>query len=180
MLSILSDTLLFSSNTRRVEETVQGLDRMLKEIYTWFIRNLKHSRAQGHPTTDQAANEASPLMELTFELHTEASGGVSSDVELICPTASLHRHWALGARENTNNVQSDGGKLFICRCGPGRTQTERIHQDRLAGIRCELLVSLNQSCFIPHSCLVGNITTYLKYLLCIHYPESDFARHRHR
>lgn len=155
---------------------------MLKEIYTWFIRNLKHPPilAESHPTTDQAANQATPPMEFTFELYAEAANGVGSDVELICPNTSLHRHWALGAVKETNDVQFDGGKLFICQCDSGGARTKSIHQDRLAGIRCEF-ISVPKSSPAPFLAFIpaGNVTPHLRYLFCVHCPESDFVYYWH-
>jgi hypothetical protein len=146
--------MLYSSNTRKVGETTREINKILKEIYLWFIENLKHPRpsTMGHPTVDRVASQDTSSTELTFELYAEANNKVDSDIELICQNACLHHHSASEAVGNIDNVRFGSGNLFICQCNLGLgAQTEGIHQDRLAGIRCELLSFLESSSFLDSS-----------------------------
>lgn len=106
---------------------------MLKEIHTWWARNLKEvSTARNDPVQadqDQLGRQGvtSPI---TFETYIQVTNGVP---QLLCPKTCLHDDW-----REARSVQ-----LFLCRCGQVTTSRAGPAHPRLeaiAGINLRLRI----------------------------------------
>jgi hypothetical protein len=106
-----------SSQANRLEDRVEQVATMLKEIHVWFVENLKdapsttESLVMGNGNPDQWSS----FDGAQFRLYTESEQGLN----LICSHASLHPKWNdkhSRVGESASTVQK---QLFICHCSRG-------------------------------------------------------------
>lgn len=125
-----------SSQATRLEDRVEQVATMLKEIHVWFIENLKDAPSTPQPlvTGNRNPDQSSPLDAAQFQLYTETDKGL----ELICSHACLHSKWNNkhpGAVESGSTAQK---QLFVCQCS-GADGVMQPHYTRVAayGRECE-------------------------------------------
>lgn len=125
-----------SSQATRLEDRVEQVATMLKEIHVWFIENLKDTPSTPQPLVTRTGNpdQSSPLDAAHFQLYTETDKGL----KLICSHACLHSKWNdkhPGAAESGSTAQK---QLFVCQCSSADGVTQP-HYTRVAayGRECE-------------------------------------------
>jgi hypothetical protein len=92
---------------------------MLKEIYKWFVENLKHTAMA--PSTARA--QPAPLG-VTFGVYERDSA--NEETRLLCPQASFHPKWLDG------ESGSGGSRLFQCWC---ELDNLKVHEGQLQFLR---------------------------------------------
>lgn len=123
-----------SSQTNRIEDRVEQIDAMLREIHLWFSTNLKATTSSNSSTVESGIEpgdrQLNTLNEIVFQLYLDS--GQEDTSQLICPRASLLPKWRLKAAE-------DGARhLFICRCTEDvHGATDSSHYARVAAYACK-------------------------------------------
>ncbi|GAB1311895.1 hypothetical protein MFIFM68171_02105 [Madurella fahalii] len=93
---------------------------MLKEIYTWFVENLRDGTITPMPRTPgdglmvkQAVQTQSPN-NTHFALYVQSPNGQ----KLLCPTACLHQGWTVYRRASvgSSGLSSTQQPVFECQC----------------------------------------------------------------
>jgi hypothetical protein len=101
-----------SSQTSRLEDRVDQVTTMLKEIHQWFTRNLRDATSTTQTVTIRNNDQSSLLPDLSFELFTESVG----EPELVCCHACLNSNWNSKHSGAVAGGTVIPGHLFTCRC----------------------------------------------------------------
>ncbi|KIX00530.1 uncharacterized protein Z518_10670 [Rhinocladiella mackenziei CBS 650.93] len=116
-----------NSQTSRVEDRVDQVAVMLKEIHDWFSANLKSTTPGSHSVRENSLTleQSHPvtLQEFVFELYVDT--GRREDFQLICGRASLHPKWKV------KHSEAGARHLFRCHCNEG-VKGEHSHQANIA------------------------------------------------
>jgi hypothetical protein len=126
-----------SSQTKRVENQVDQVATMLKEIHEWFVDNLKDTTSSGcrlaQDTQDPEPSPIAPSQDFNFELL--ADTGRAEGHQVICHRVSLHPKWKV------KNVEATPRHLFVCKCNENCQDCDwQSHQTRVAAYACKLNV----------------------------------------
>ncbi|KAA8642983.1 uncharacterized protein ATNIH1004_009745 [Aspergillus tanneri] len=113
----LAIAVLNSEINQNIGHQVEDVHGMLREIYTWFTRNLKGRVTSFHKPSSEP-QDGSP--ELTFSLH--RGNPESYDAAPICDNASFNAEWL----EHLNKP------VFQCNCRHQRTVYGDAHDEELA------------------------------------------------
>jgi hypothetical protein len=103
-----------SSQANLLEDRVEQVATMLKEIHLWFVENLKDAPSANQPlvTGNRNPDQCSSLDGAQFQLYAESEQGLN----LICSHACLHPKWNdkhPRVSESASRVQK---QLFMCQC----------------------------------------------------------------
>jgi hypothetical protein len=106
-----------SSQANRLENRVEQVAAMLKEIHVWFVENLQDASSTSQTLVGDNGNphRCSSLDSVQFQLYKESEEGQ----DLICDHACLHPRWNAKhsrAEESASTVQK---QLFLCQCPRG-------------------------------------------------------------
>jgi hypothetical protein len=101
------DRIAGSYQTSRLEDRVDQVATMLKEIHEWFIRNLRDATSTTQTATTGDNDQSSLLPDLSFEPSAESV----REPELICRHACLHDYYSEGA-----DVDAGVPSRRRCRC----------------------------------------------------------------
>ncbi|KIW64496.1 hypothetical protein PV04_09425 [Phialophora macrospora] len=119
-----------NSQTNRVEDQVEEIAVMMREIHDWFSTTLRATttaavHAPAESFQDTSLTQPAPLPLCVFELFAVSSGGESDHV--ICRHAALHPKWKI------NPSQAAPQPLFICQCRENaREAPDQAHLARVA------------------------------------------------
>lgn len=119
--------------TGRIEVEVERSSAMLREIYEWYLNNLRDTASREVVVSSGGSapgSAGSTVPDTSFELGVEISEGV----RILCPQARLHPSWNA---ENANGAAEEQPvlpRLFVCACSQSSSQP---HQAAVAAYRCK-------------------------------------------
>ena len=141
-----------SSRAARLQADVSRSSKILEEIYTWFVANLKNPTGDRLRSEGTKAEKDPQLSGVTFEL--QADG-------LSCRRATF----------STTHFGDHESSLFRCICSGG-SNTSPVHEDQVLALKCKYyrsdsrLSSANEGAVCPSSYpvrLSGNPRSWIIY-----------------
>jgi hypothetical protein len=118
----------------RLEDHLEEVSTMLKEIHEWFVDNLKDASLSTQAAVRISQTQNLPLQDLNFELYVETDQGLM----FACDHTSLHPKWNEKPSRVAAGSITASEHLFIC-CYLNAAQNNGIppHQEKLAAYGCE-------------------------------------------
>ncbi|EPE34329.1 hypothetical protein GLAREA_10023 [Glarea lozoyensis ATCC 20868] len=114
-----------NSQTVRLEDNLEKVSTMLREIHVWFVENLKETTSPTQREVSISQVQNLPSRDPRFELYVEADQGLI----LLCNCASLHPKWN---ERPSDNIQVSEN-LFKCCCPNVDPHNDMPpHQEKLA------------------------------------------------
>jgi hypothetical protein len=125
-----------SSQTSRLEDHVNKVSTMLREIHEWFVDNLKEATFSNREVVSVSQTQNPPLQDLSFELYIKTDQGL----RLLCDHTSLYPKWNEKPSGGAAGSMTASDHLFICSC-PDVAQNNDVapHHENLAAYGCEYI-----------------------------------------
>ena len=116
-----------------MEDRLERSFTLLREIYDWYINNLKDVTPIERTTvagTESTIDAILPVSDINFELYVESD----QSSQLVCRHVGLNYDWNT---ENSNRtVPSEQSPLYICCCSEQDTAGSQSHRATVNAYRC--------------------------------------------